>query len=241
MKIALAATTTLLVSAAVATARELEHQNIFAPAASSDSEVTAATPSVQDYDLSFRYDDGSNSTVRDGTPQDICSQDLELLLAQEDLRRELQQINLHYLQNAGLDRACSQTRDATNRDCHLDFAIFASDLPGVCELYGGVYVEREHSIQCHSSQQQLYYQFDRFPNCFPSSCQHDEVNDMVAKQIEAVRRAMEDDSGMTCYADNDILRHAGEDEPFQDSSSNRRNGSMLVSLWVGLMLLYSVV
>jgi hypothetical protein len=218
-----------------ASARRMD--NIFAIG---DSSTTSQSePDNQDFDISFR---GSKSnTIREGTSQAWCTRDWDMLLALEDVRRELQDVNLHYLENASVDRACGgdggvSTRDASNRDCRLDFGYFSSNLHQVCEKHGGVYVEREHSIQCHSSGKKLYYQYDRFPNCFPASCGHTEVEDFVAKQMESVRYALENDSGMTCFADFDILRHAGE-EDLNVSAAGKTSRPATVSALLGLVLM----
>jgi hypothetical protein len=195
-----------------------------------------------DFDISF-----DSGTIQEGSSQAPCARDREMLLALDDLRGELQDVNFHYLENASVDRACGgggdgvSTRNASNRDCRFDFGSFPSNLHEVCKKHGGVYEEREHSIQCHSAQQKLYYQYDRFPNCLPESCEHIEVEDMLAQQMESIRQALEEDSGMTCYVDFDILRHAGDGEwEVSPAETNRRPatallGLLLIELYVNIL------
>ncbi|KAG7352463.1 hypothetical protein IV203_008511 [Nitzschia inconspicua] len=240
MRMQLAVSTTIAALSA-ATVREVKSQdNIFAlstPGAGTTPDM------IKDLDLSSRYEtDKPNGIVGAGSPEEICVHDFESLHSEEDLRRELEEISVYYLENASVDRACSSTRDAADRNCRLDFSGLStsSKFSQICEKLGGVYMEREHSIQCHSSKQQLYYQFDHYPNCFPASCGRNEINDMISKQIESVRRALEDDSGMSCFADYDILRHAGENAMDYGSDGFNRNGVPtfilmgLVSVYMGI-------
>lgn len=211
----------LVVSVAAVSGQRMDHDNIFF------TPGYYAEHSISEFHMSFgsEVDEGSNtntvSTIRTESSStessSSCGQDIELLVAQEDLRWQLQDVNLHYLENAGLAKACDdsqqqQQQQLRSRNCNLDFGNFPTNLGQVCEEHGGVYIEREHSIQCHNSQtkQQLYYQLDRFPSCFPSSCAKEQVDDMVQSQIDFFRLTLEQDSGMICYADFDILRHAGE-------------------------------
>jgi hypothetical protein len=221
--------------ASTVSARRIE--NIFAlvdPSTTSQNQ-----PDNQDFDISSLGSNSSVSTIGEGTTQPLCSRDREMLLTLEDLRGELQDVNVQYLENASVDRACgggASTRDDSNRECHLDFGYFSNNLHQVCEKHGGVYEEREHSLQCHSAKQKLYYQYDRFPNCFPASCEHTEVEDLVSKQMESVRQALEEDSGMTCYADFDILRHAGEVE-WNVSVAGMTSRFSTVTTLLGLLLM----
>ncbi|KAL3911478.1 MAG: hypothetical protein SGILL_007267 [Bacillariaceae sp.] len=170
------------------------------------------------YDITFEESEDSEtsgvSTLRAGSGNLSCKDGSEALIGQEELRWELQDVNLQYLENASIKNACSTSSDVDGRSCNFDFGLFPNNLHQVCEKYGGVYEEREHSIQCHhpSTKEQLYYQIDRFPNCFPGSCQREELETMITHQIESVRRALEEDSGMVCYADYDILRHANDED-----------------------------
>jgi hypothetical protein len=218
----------LIVVAAAAGSRNVEQTNIFDVDGGSDNPVNR-------FDINFEEPEAEDSepssittvsTSRTGNTLS-CKDGSETLIAQEDMRWELQYINVNYLENASIEKVCVPSADGTN--CNFDFGLFPNNLNEVCKKYGGIYEEREHSIQCHNptTKEQLYYQIDRFPNCFPTSCQRTEVNSMVEHQIESVRRALEEDSGMICYTDYDILRHAGE---YENSGGMGRKTSWVMSL-----------
>ncbi len=203
----------LLACAVSVDSRRMEYMNIFGIG---DGETTNANTDF-DFETSFHPEDVimTTATVQYGETSGVssCAEASETLIAQEDLRWELQDINVDYLENASIEKACSPS--IANQDdlsCDFDFGLFRNNLNEVCGNHGGVYDEREHSIQCHNPKtlQQLYYQFDHFPNCFPASCERSELETMMRRQIDSVRRALEIDSGMTCYADYDILRHAND-------------------------------
>ena len=234
--------TSLIVSAvAVAVANDVEQTNIF------DVDVGSDNP-LSRFHIDFEEEAGTESpsstvnTARTGAGSgnnvDVsCTDGSETLIAHEDVRWNIQFLNVEYLENASIDKACARSStDEMGMTCNFDFGLFPNNLDEVCEKYGGVYEEREHSIQCHdpTTKEQLYYQIDRFPNYFPAACHHDEIDSMVEHQIDTVRRALEDDSGMICYADYDILRHAGEYDGM--SSGDTRTLSMMSAIAIALAL-----
>jgi hypothetical protein len=155
-----------------------------------------------------------------------CYDESEALNEHEDVRTELMAINMRYLENGSIKRACQ--RDGKASDCKLDFNLYPSNLHEACEKYGGRYAEREHSIQCRNSatEEELYYQFDHFPSCFAPSCDTVDVNKMISTQLDGVRRAMEEHSGMHCLSDWEILEYASE--------MYESTGSHLFGRWVTL-------
>jgi hypothetical protein len=165
-----------------------------------------------------------------------CFKDSESLIGYEDIRMELSFINLYYLEHGTRNRACTVNADNDENgnsglysNCHVDFLEASANLNEVCAKHDGKYSETEHSIQCYNSQtnEQLYYQLDHFPGCFAVSCTKHDIDQFITKQVDYVRRALEDagggagtsgegstklsssstSSGMVCYADYDILRH----------------------------------
>lgn len=225
-----------LLAALAAVSVTAERLNIF------DVDDSDTNP-MNRYDITFEEgeDDSETSGVStlrtgNGNSNVSCKDGSETLIAQEELRWELQDINLQYLENASIEKTCSTSSDADGTSCSFDFGLFPNNLDQVCEKYGGVYDEREHSIQCHnpSTKEQLYYQIDRFPNCFPGSCQREEIDSMVAHQIESVRQALEEDSGMVCYADYDILRHAND----SDSAGSRIRMTTSLVVAVALVMVH---
>ncbi|KAL3912066.1 MAG: hypothetical protein SGILL_007032, partial [Bacillariaceae sp.] len=176
---------TFLSLIAAAAASSVEQANIFDVDDASDNPVSR-------FDIDFDDSESSTNTVttaRTGNTLVSCKDGSETLIAQEELRWELQYLNLSYLENASIEKACVASSDTDGTSCRFDFGLFPNNLDEVCEKYGGVYDLREHSIQCHNptTKKQLYYQIDRFPNCFPGSCQPAEVDFLVNHQIESVR------------------------------------------------------
>lgn len=119
-------------------------------------------------------------------------------------------------------------------DCRVDFRLFPSRLQQRCQANGGRYDESEHSIQCHSptARQSLYFQYDHYPSCYALSCEEQQVRDQVAQQIDAMKVALEADTGLQCYTDNDILAHAvaASQQEDNDSSGGGRSLSSLATL-----------
>jgi hypothetical protein len=168
----------------------------------------------------------SSGTTSSFSSLSSCSGDLEALVENEDLRTELSAINLHYLENGSIQRACR--RDGNSLDCKLDFRLYPSNLREVCEKHGGSYWEKEHSLQCQNSDtdENLYYQLDHVPSCFAASCGETDAKKITSSQVDGVRRALEENSGMLCLSDWEILEHAGE----SDGSAGSRQYYHAVSL-----------
>lgn len=163
-----------------------------------------------------------------------CYDDSEALIEHEDVRMELMAINMQYLEHGSTLKAC--TRDGKESVCRLDFSLYHSNLHEVCEEHGGLYAEREHSIQCHNSDtdEELYYQFDNHPYCFPMSCDSVDVNKMITLHIDGVKRALEDHSGMHCLSDWEILVDANE--RYASGASQRYFHWDMLSYYSGLGL-----
>jgi hypothetical protein len=212
-----------IITAADSSLRTPKETNIFAENAflsSRQSDTTSDNPSSSSAN-------SPSTTIGFAPAGTSCSEDTQTLLVNEDVRTQLQVINLAYLQHASIQKACHNNNNdgdgtttlssatpslaAGTTNCNFNFLQFPNNLDEVCEKHGALYDEREHSIQCHNpsnSKELLYYQFDHFPSCLPITCNNEDILQIVTHQMESVRRALEKDSGMVCYADFDILRHA---------------------------------
>jgi len=159
-----------------------------------------------------------------------CLEASQSLIANEDVRYELSSINHFYLENASIQKACTQ-ESKSDLECKLNFRLASNELNEVCESNGGTYQEREHSIQCHNleTKESLYYQFDHFPGCYSVACEKADIDQFANLQIDTVKRALEQDSGMKCYADFDILRH-----PVPSYTSAAQFQGRLVTVAVGI-------
>jgi hypothetical protein len=170
-----------------------------------------------------------------------CSDESEILIENEDIRIELMAINMQYLENGSTLKACQRT--GLESDCRLDFTNYPNNLQQVCGDNGGIYAEREHSIQCRNSatDEELYYQFDHYPYCFPQSCDTVDVSKMISIHIDGVKRALEEHSGMLCLSDWEILEHANEVYASlgRQSYGNRVIFSCVAGLGLGIFFLHA--
>lgn len=169
----------------------------------------------------------------------LCVEDTESIISvNEDIRLELSAIDTRYLENASIEKVCDE--DGTNSNCNFDFRLFPNKLQSVCERDGDDFYETEHSIQCHNSmtKESLYYQFDHYPSCFSTYCKHDDVKQLLAGRIDSMTKAMSEYLDMTCYADDDILRHANDagstDASLTDASLTESSG--VRKSWVGIQM-----
>jgi hypothetical protein len=164
-----------------------------------------------------------------------CTKDTErLLIANEDIRMELSIINIQYLENASIRKACK--RDETFSNCIFDFRLFPNELKSVCENHGGSYDETEHSIQCNkrSTKESLYYQFDHYPSCMSTTCEIADMTKMVSERIDLISRNIGEYLGFDCLADEEILRHANDYDYDYDNyaSSAETTGMKNISMWL---------
>mmetsp|Transcript_26499 Transcript_26499/g.62036 ORF Transcript_26499/g.62036 Transcript_26499/m.62036 type:complete len:277 (-) Transcript_26499:39-869(-) len=175
----------------------------------------------------------SGSTIANANTVDIsdghalCVEDTESIISlNEDIRLELSAIDTRYLENASIDNVCD--RDDKYSNCNFDFRLFPNKLQNVCQQYGDEFFETEHSIQCHNpiTKESLYYQFDHYPSCFSAFCKQEDVKQLLARRIDAITQAMEEYLDMSCFADDDILRHA-DDTILIESSGIQRS-------WAGI-------
>ncbi|MGK3739368.1 MAG: hypothetical protein ACI8RD_009240 [Bacillariaceae sp.] len=162
-----------------------------------------------------------------------CTKDTErLLIANEDIRMELSIINIQYLENASIQKACK--RDGTFSNCRFDFRLFPNELKSVCENHGGSYYETEHSISCNkrSTKESLYYQFDHYPSCMSTTCEMADMTKMVSERIEFISQNIGEYLGFDCLADEEILRHANDYDYDNYASSAERTGMKNISSWL---------
>jgi hypothetical protein len=158
--------------------------------------------------------DGSNGDTNDDTSfyeNMSCGDGTEFLLdLNEDIRFELSFVDSRYLENGGIGQVCVQ--DGKHSDCKYNFRSYPNKLQYVCEKDGGSFHETEHSIECHNPQteESLYYQFDHYPSCFSVACEKADVTQHMSERILSISEQLSEHLDMTCFFDDDILKHAGD-------------------------------